>query len=99
MESAVVKRFGLKSNSSNHIKRSDVSISNAQKNLNGLTEMDAHRLVKIWMDHLKGAKEEVVSLLFKDRATAAAGLANQPLTRVYNNLYDPWYDARLHRFH
>ena len=74
---------------SNHIKRSDVSISNAQKNLNGLTEMDANRLVKVWMDHLKGAKEEVVSLLFKDRATAGAGLTNQPLTRVYNNLYDP----------
>ena len=74
---------------SNHIKKSDTSINKAQNSISGMTQMDAHNLVKIWMDHMKGVKEEVVSLLFSDKAQATAGLSNQPLSRVYDNLYDP----------
>ncbi len=74
---------------SNHIKKSDNSIANAQKSLNGITEVDATNLIKVWMDHMKSVKEEIVSLLFADKAQSQAGLSDSPLTRFYDDLYDP----------
>jgi hypothetical protein len=73
---------------SSHIKKTDTAIANAQQSLNGLTEVDSTRLVKIWMDHMKGAKDEIIALLFIDKAESGAGLSNQPLTRFRDDLYD-----------
>jgi hypothetical protein len=74
---------------SSHIKKNDTSIANAQQSLNGLTEIDSTRLVKLWMDHMKNAKDEIVTLLFNDKTQSSSGLSNQPLTRFYDNMYDP----------
>jgi hypothetical protein len=73
---------------SSHINKTDSAIANAQQSLSGLSEVDSTRLVKIWMDHMKSAKEEIIALLFNDKAQSGAGLSNQPLTRFQDDMYN-----------
>jgi hypothetical protein len=72
-----------------HIKKTDNSIANAKESLGGLTDIDTTKLVKVWMDHMKSVKEEVVSLLFADKTQSQSGLTDSPLTRFYDDMYDP----------
>ena len=71
-----------------HIQKTDNSIANAQNSLNGLTAVDSTKLIKVWMDHMKSVKEEVVALLFNDKAQSQAGLTDSPLTMFSSDLYD-----------
>jgi hypothetical protein len=38
---------------------------------------------------MKSVKEEVVSLLFADKTQSQSGLTDSPLTRFYDDMYDP----------
>jgi hypothetical protein len=72
-----------------HIESMTSNITNAQTAMSAFTDVEASKLIRIWVAHLRECRIEVEGLLFEAKAIEVGAVTGSPMPMLAESLVDP----------